>query len=86
MKMRPNVTYQDIMLILHQIANRFTALCLDDSLTRKKTGCSGIKITSTASEMGAKWITEREVDLVRTLLHILKDLPSDLPRERFLQF
>jgi hypothetical protein len=36
--------------------------------------------------MGAKWITEREVDLVRTLLHILKDLPSDLPRERFLQF
>ena len=81
MKMRPNVTYQDIMLILHQIANRFTALCLDDSWTRKSAGCSGIKIMSTTPEMGAKWIKDREVDLVRTLLHILKDLPSDLPRD-----
>ena len=52
MRMRPNVTYQDIMLILHQIANRFTALCLDDSWTRKSAGCSGIKIMSTTPEMG----------------------------------
>ena len=81
MKTRPNVTYQDIMLILHQIANRFTALCLDDSWTRKSAGCSGIKIMSTTPEMRAKWIKDREVDLVRTLLHILKDLPSDLPRD-----
>jgi transformation/transcription domain-associated protein len=28
-----------------------------------------------------KWINDREVDLVRTLLHILKDLASDLPRD-----
>jgi transformation/transcription domain-associated protein len=32
-------------------------------------------------ELGVKWITDREVDLVRTLLHILKDLPPDLPRD-----
>jgi transformation/transcription domain-associated protein len=76
MKMRANVTYQDIMLILDLIAHRFTALCLDDSWTRKSAGCSGIKIMSTTPEMGAKWIKDQEVDLVRTLLHILKDLPS----------
>ncbi|KAF8974524.1 hypothetical protein BDZ97DRAFT_2053099 [Flammula alnicola] len=78
---RPNVTQQEIMLILHQIANRFTALCLDDSWSRKSAGCNGIKIMARTPELGTKWIMDREVDLYRTLLHILKDLPSDLPRD-----
>jgi transformation/transcription domain-associated protein len=77
---RPRVTQQDLLVILHQLANRFTALCLDDSWTRKSAGCSGIKIMARTSELGPKWIMDREVDLYRTLLHILKDLPSDLPR------
>ncbi|KAF8165306.1 hypothetical protein B0H34DRAFT_232712 [Crassisporium funariophilum] len=81
MRTQPTVTYQEIMVILHQIANRFTALCLDDSWTRKSAGCSGIKIMASTPEIGVKWVTDREVDLVRTLLHILKDLPSDVPRD-----
>ncbi|KAJ3510077.1 hypothetical protein NLJ89_g4881 [Agrocybe chaxingu] len=72
--------HQEVMVILHQIANRFTALCLDDSWTRKSAGCSGIRIMTNTPELGAKWIIDREVDLFRTLLHILKDLPPDLPR------
>lgn len=76
-----NVTPHDIVPILHQVANRFTALCLDDSWVRKSAGCSGIRIMTRTSELGVKWITDREVDLVRTLLHILKDLPLDLPRD-----
>lgn len=80
MNSRPNVT-QEIMSILHQIANRFTALCLDDSWTRKSAGCNGIKIMAQTSELGPKWIMDREMDLYRTLLHVLKDLPSDLPRD-----
>ncbi|KAF9485316.1 hypothetical protein BDN70DRAFT_848082 [Pholiota conissans] len=78
---RPHVTQQDILAILHQLANRFTALCLDDSWTRKSAGCNGIKIMARTSELGTKWIMDREVDLYRTLLHILKDLPPDLPRD-----
>ncbi|KDR83700.1 hypothetical protein GALMADRAFT_236040 [Galerina marginata CBS 339.88] len=81
MTAQPNVTFQDIMLILHQIANRFTALCLDDSWTRKSAGCSGIKIMAQTPTLGPRWIMDREVDLYRTLLHILKDLPSELPRD-----
>lgn len=78
---QPNVTLQEIMSMLHQIANRFTALCLDDSWVRKSAGCSGIKIMTGTPEVGTKWVTDREVDLVRTLLHILKDLPPDLPHD-----
>lgn len=80
MSSQPDVTYQHILLILHQIANRFTALCLDDSWVRKRAGCSGIKIMTCTPDIGVKWVTDREVDLIRTLLHILKDLPLDLPR------
>jgi transformation/transcription domain-associated protein len=81
MSSQHNVTFQDIIPILHQIANRFSALCLDDSWVRKSAGCSGIKIMTCTPDLGVKWITDREVDLVRTLLHILKDLPLDLPRD-----
>jgi transformation/transcription domain-associated protein len=75
-----NVTPQDIIPILHQIASRFSALCLEDPWVRKSAGCRGIRIMTCAPDLGVKWINDREVDLVRTLLHILKDLPFDLPR------
>lgn len=76
-----NVTSEDIIPTLHQIAARFSALCLEDSWVRKSAGCSGIKIMTGIPDLGVKWIYDREVDLVRTLLHILKDLPFDLPRD-----
>jgi transformation/transcription domain-associated protein len=76
-----NVTSQDISPILYQIANRFSSLCLDDAWVRKSAGCNGIRIMTSTSELGVRWITDQEFDLVRTLLHILKDLPSDIPRD-----
>lgn len=77
---QPNAPLQDVMFILHQMANRFTALCLDESWTRKSAGCHGIKIMANTPDLGTRWIMEREFDVFRTLLHILKDLPPDLPR------
>ncbi|KAF8138723.1 FAT domain-containing protein [Boletus edulis] len=71
----------DIVPMLHQIASRFSAICLDDSWVRKSAGCCGIRILTSTPEFGVKWIQDREVDFVRTLLHILKDLPYDLPRD-----
>ena len=78
---RNGVKEQDIIQPLHQIASRFSALCLEDSWVRKSAGCSGIRIMTYTPDLGVKWINDREVDLVRTLLHILKDLASDLPRD-----
>ncbi|KIK68099.1 hypothetical protein GYMLUDRAFT_36928 [Collybiopsis luxurians FD-317 M1] len=76
-----NLSMPDLYLILHQITNRFTALCLDDSWIRKIAGCGGIKMMTETEEVGVKWVRDREIDLVRTLLHILKDLPADLPKD-----
>ena len=71
---------QDLSL-LHHVAGRFNALCLDESWVRKKAGCSGIKLILNLPEFGPKWINDREVDLVRMLLHVLKDMPHDSPRD-----
>ncbi|KAI0053544.1 FAT-domain-containing protein [Auriscalpium vulgare] len=71
----------DIVPLLHQIASRFSALCLDEPWVRKKAGCRGIKLILDIPNFGVKWINDREVDLVRTLLHVLKDMPHDLPRD-----
>ncbi|KAJ3722891.1 FAT domain-containing protein [Lentinula raphanica] len=78
---RDNFNMQDVYLILHQLTNRFTALCLDDSWSRKIAGCACIRMMTEAPEIGTRWVREREIDLVRTLLHILKDLPADLPED-----
>ncbi|KAG2042802.1 hypothetical protein BDR03DRAFT_1058663 [Suillus americanus] len=72
-------TAQDVAPTLVQISARFCAVCLDDSWVRKSAGCIGIRILTFLPNIGIKWMSE--VELVRTLLHILKDLPFDLPRD-----
>ncbi|KAL0949509.1 hypothetical protein HGRIS_009561 [Hohenbuehelia grisea] len=76
-----NITPEDVIPLLHQVASRFTALCLEDSWASKSAGCAGIHIITCTLALGAKWIADREVDFVRTLLHVLKDLPVELPRD-----
>ncbi|KAJ7682762.1 FAT domain-containing protein [Mycena polygramma] len=71
----------DIIMILHQIAHRFSSLCLDESWVRKRAGYGGIRIMTCTPDLGTKWVTDREVDLVRTLIRILKDLPPGLTRD-----
>ncbi|KAI0921097.1 hypothetical protein AcW2_006184 [Taiwanofungus camphoratus] len=77
----PDVSPQDVIPTLHQIASRFSALCLDESWIRKSAGCSGIGIMTHTPDLGVKWVNDREVDLVRTLFHVLKDMPYDLPHD-----
>lgn len=71
----------DVLNVLHHVATRFCAMCLEESTTRKKTGCTGIRLLTEIPELGTRWITDRIVDVLRTLLHVLKAMPYDLPQE-----
>lgn len=75
----PDIPPNEIKTTLYQIALRFSSLCLEDSWARKNAGCNGIKIMTQLADLGIRWISDRVVDLVRTLLHVLKDMPYDLP-------
>lgn len=72
--------HNDLMFPLHQVSGCFTALCYQETWIRKEIGCTGIMIIATIPEVGEKWTSVRDVDLIRTLLHLLKDLPHDPPR------
>ncbi|KAK7060621.1 transcription-associated protein 1 [Paramarasmius palmivorus] len=74
-----NSIVPELFPILQQIANRFAGLCFDHSWSRKAAGCAGVRIMSTTPEVGEKWVRDRGGDLLRTLIHVLKDLPVDFP-------
>jgi transformation/transcription domain-associated protein len=74
-----NSIVPELYPILQQIANRFSGLCFDHSWSRKAAGCAGVRIMSTTPEVGEKWVRDRGGDLLRTLIHVLKDLPVDFP-------
>ncbi|CCM01587.1 uncharacterized protein FIBRA_03647 [Fibroporia radiculosa] len=76
-----DITPQDIIPTLTQIASRFNALCLEDSWVRRTAGCNSVGIMTQISGLGVKWVADREVDLVKVLLVFLKDMPYDLPRD-----
>lgn len=70
----------ELLPTLHRIASRFTAMCFDETWVRKSAGCTGIMIRTSTPEVGEKWTHASEIDIVGTLLHVLKDMPHDPPR------
>ncbi|KAI0650812.1 atypical/PIKK/TRRAP protein kinase [Trametes meyenii] len=77
----PEVSVNDVVVTLHQIASRFLSLCLEEAWVRRSAGCGGIRVMTNIPDLGVRWVNEREVDLVRMLLHVLKDMPHDLPHD-----
>ena len=71
----------DVVAPLHQVASRFLTLCLEEAWVRRSAGCGGIKLMTDISDLGVRWVTEREVDLVRMLLHVLKDMSHDVSHD-----
>ncbi|KAI0832419.1 atypical/PIKK/TRRAP protein kinase [Trametes gibbosa] len=75
------VSVNDVVVTLHQIASRFLSLCLEEAWICRSAGCGGIRVMTNIPDLGVRWVNEREVDLVRMLLHVLKDMPHDLPHD-----
>jgi transformation/transcription domain-associated protein len=69
----------DAAFIFGHLARRFSTLALEEGWVRKKACCSGFKILLDIPEIDTKWVEAREMVYVRTLLFILKDMPSASP-------
>lgn len=91
----PEVRPEDVAFVMSEISRRFCAFCLEHPWVRKRAGCTGIMIvimntpSSHISDTGLNdpkpayaWLDHTyEGQFVRTLLHVLKGLPDDLPRD-----
>ncbi|CAG8506762.1 53_t:CDS:10, partial [Cetraspora pellucida] len=63
--------------LFHVLASRFCSCCYKQEWFRKDGGCTGISILSSKLDMGTQWMLEHEVEFVKSLLFILKDMSPD---------
>ncbi|KAK5808732.1 hypothetical protein F5H01DRAFT_281683, partial [Linnemannia elongata] len=64
--------------VFHLFATRFSSSCYKQEWFRKSGGCFGISIMCSQLDMGAKWMLDHELEFVKALLYILKDMSPEL--------
>ena len=67
--------------VLHALASAFCSLCYEQHWHRRLGGWLGIDTLVRRAALGAAWIADHQLEIVRALLYMLKDMPSDPPRE-----
>jgi transformation/transcription domain-associated protein len=53
--------------------------CYEEEWFTKAGGSLGINLLITKINLGDSWVTDRQIEFVRALLFVVKDMPSDLP-------
>ncbi|KAI0028299.1 FAT-domain-containing protein [Vararia minispora EC-137] len=70
----------EVAFVFHHLSRRFSTLALEEGWVRKKACCTGFMILFDVPGVDTKWVEDRELEFVRTLLFILKDMPSESPQ------
>lgn len=63
----------------HALAKVLCHQCYEEEWYSKSGGALGIEILTTKLQLGDDWIIERQLDFVRSLMFVIKDMPLDLP-------
>lgn len=61
------------------LAKVFCHKCHEEEWYAKAGGGLGIHIFVTAVDLGEHWMIERQLEFVRALMYVMKDMPQDLP-------
>ncbi|KAK6354722.1 hypothetical protein TWF696_003861 [Orbilia brochopaga] len=74
-----NPTYIGKLPLFSAMSKRFCHNCYAEEWYSKAGGCLGIKALLTKVSLGEMFLVDRQLDWVRSLLYIIKDMPQDLP-------
>ncbi|KAI9798642.1 MAG: hypothetical protein M1833_004631 [Piccolia ochrophora] len=61
------------------LAKAFCHGCYEEEWFAKAGGSRGIRILVTKIELGDSWVSNRQIEFVRALMYVMKDMPQDLP-------
>ncbi|KUJ06740.1 uncharacterized protein LY89DRAFT_790380 [Mollisia scopiformis] len=61
------------------LSNLFCHNCYEEEWFSKAGGSLGINILITTIDMGDAWVQEKQIELFRALMYVIKDMPPDLP-------
>lgn len=63
------------------LAATFCHGCYEEEWFTKAGGTLGIKIMLTELDLGDAWVVSKQIDFVRALMYVVKDMPQDLPEK-----
>ncbi|EPQ29591.1 uncharacterized protein PFL1_02810 [Pseudozyma flocculosa PF-1] len=66
-------------IVMHSLASRFCSQCYDQLWQRKTGGWLGVNMLVRRADLGQIWVRDHQLEIVRALLFMLKDMPSDPP-------
>ena len=67
--------------VMHALASAFCSMCYELLWTRRMGGWLGVDTILRRARLGALWVVDHQLEIVRALLYMLKDMPSDPPRD-----
>lgn len=67
--------------VMHALASAFCSRCYEHHWHRRLGGWVGIDTLVRRAALGTTWIADHQLEIVRALLYMLKDMPSDPPRD-----
>lgn len=66
--------------LIHSLASKHCNLCYDQLWQRKTGGWMGIDMLVRRCDLGRIWMRDHQLEIVRALLYMLKDMPNEPPR------
>ncbi len=69
---------EKLTFFLH-LSKVFCHSCYEEEWYTKSGGSLGIKILTTTIGLGDPWVSDRQIEFVRALMYVIKDMPQDLP-------
>ena len=67
------------------LAKSFAHKCYEEDWYTKAGGGLGIHLLATKFDLGDNWMNSRQLDFLRALMYIIKDMPGDLPANTRIQ-
>ena len=65
--------------LFNYLSSTFCHSCYEEEWFTKAGGSLGINLMLTKFDLGDAWVQERQLELVRALMYVIKDMPQDLP-------
>ena len=66
-------------IVMHALASRYCTQCYNEHWSRKTGGWVGIDMLVRRTNLGSIWAREHQLEIIRALLFMLKDMPGDPP-------
>ena len=69
------------LTFFNSLASTFCHGCYEEEWFTKTGGTLGIKALLTDIELGDLWVASKQIEFVRALMYVIKDMPQDLPEK-----